>query len=284
MFEENVLLAPFTKMKVGGYARYFVKARSREEMQKAFAFCREKEMAYFVLGKGSNVIFDDRGFRGLVILNKMDDFFLDVEGMCVVGSGYSFSRLGMRTAKEGWSGLEFAVGIPGSVGGAVFMNAGADGGETFDRLSSVEYLGECGEILTLKKEDLFFSYRNTSFQEMRGVVLNASFVLERCDAARERQMSILQRRKDTQPYGEASAGCVFRNAESVSAGKLIDGCGLKNTKIGSACVSEVHANFIVNLGGATSKDLLSLISHVKKRVYEKTGVVLEQEVCFVPYE
>ena len=200
-----------------------------------------------------------------------------------MGAGYSFARLGMHTARHGWEGLEFAAGIPGSVGGAVYMNAGACGGETADCLQSVDYLHANGELHHYPCQELSFAYRSSPFQKMSGAIVRATFQLCPAEAVRERQRQQIDYRTTTQPYGEKSAGCMFRNPKGDSAGALIEAAKLKGLSCGDAQVSEKHANFIVNKGEARSSDVLALIDEVRKQVESKTGKSLESEVHYVPY-
>jgi UDP-N-acetylmuramate dehydrogenase len=265
---------------IGGLARWFCEVKTIEELKEALQEARQHNIPYFILGKGSNTLFHDNGFDGLVIHNKIS-FFKQNENRFHVGAGYSFSLLGVQTARSGWSGLEFASGIPASVGGAVFMNAGANGKETCQHLSDVTYITSAGEVITFSKEELVFSYRSSSFQSMDGVIAAATFVLDKNEGARKEQLAIIDYRMQTQPYGKKSAGCVFRNPIGKSAGALIEQCGLKGEKIGGAEVSTLHANFIVNEGGATAQDVLDLANFVKEKVYTKTGIELELEVRFL---
>jgi UDP-N-acetylmuramate dehydrogenase len=200
-----------------------------------------------------------------------------------VGAGYSFSLLGTQTARQGWEGLEFASGIPGSVGGAVFMNAGANGSETCKTLISVDYVTEEGSLEVIPKENLHFSYRYSSFQIMHGAIVGATFQLTQSQTARQKQLEIIGYRTKTQPYGEKSAGCVFRNPNCGHAGALIDQTGLKGLHVGDAKVSEMHANFIVNSGKATCLDVLNLIEVIKKKVKENADIELEPEIRYIPY-
>ena len=201
-----------------------------------------------------------------------------------VGAGYSFSLLGTQTARNGWAGLEFASGIPGSVGGAVYMNAGASGSETSNCLLEVSYVNEKAELQILQKKDLSFSYRHSSFQKMKGAITAAKFQLIHSSEARQKQLCIIDYRTKTQPYGDMSAGCVFRNPHPHAAGALIQQAGLKGYSIGGAQVSTLHGNFIVNKGGATAQDVLALAEHVKRSVKEKTGCDLEMEIRCIPYQ
>ncbi|MES2272842.1 MAG: UDP-N-acetylmuramate dehydrogenase [Chlamydiota bacterium] len=271
-------LSEFSTFGIGGPIRYFREVSSFEEMEEAFRFAKEMGIPYLILGKGSNCLFDDRGFDGLVILNKID-FCKFSETQVHVGSGYSFSLLGIQTARKGLSGLEFSSGIPATVGGAVFMNAGANGKETCDCLHSVTYLHEDGSKKEYRKEEILFSYRTSSFQTMKGAILAAVFQLNPYLNARKDQLKILDLRLKTQPYKEKSAGCVFRNPlPSFSAGALIDRCGLKGFTLGGAKVSELHANFIVNSGSACAQDVVRLIRIIQERVFAQTGIHLEPEI------
>lgn len=283
-FQKNKLLSELTTFGIGGPAQYFIEVRTVEEMQKTITLCNEKKLAYFILGKGSNCLFDDLGFMGVIILNKIDFIEHPTPETFHVGAGYSFSLLGTQTARQGFSGLEFASGIPGSVGGAVFMNAGANGKETCETLVSVDFVDENGMLHLLKKEDLFFAYRTSSFQHLPGAIVGATFALTPAEDARSKQLEIIAYRKKTQPYGEMSAGCVFRNPSCGHAGALIDQSSLKGINVGGAKVSELHANFIVNTGQASSQDVLALIALIKQRVKEKSGIELESEVRYIAYK
>jgi UDP-N-acetylmuramate dehydrogenase len=271
-------LGDYSTFGIGGPARYFFEARSFRDLEDAFAWVRSTSVPYFILGKGSNCLFDDLGFDGLVIRNKID--FCEMEDQRVhVGAGASFSLLGKHTARRGLSGLEFACGIPGTVGGAIFMNAGANGQETSTCLHDVLFLSESGDQRKIFKEELSFAYRTSPFQKLRGALLSACFFLHRAPEAHGTQKLILKKRIETQPYQEKSAGCMFRNpSRDLSAGALIDRCGLKGVKVGNAQVSELHANFLINSGRATSADVKALIELVRTRVYEKTQIFLDLEV------
>lgn len=282
--QKNKPLKELCTLGIGGAASYYITATSPDEMREALLFCKEQDIPFFILGKGSNCLFDDLGFAGCVIHNKISHYSHNEKGTFTAGAGYSFSRLGMQTAKEGWSGLEFASGIPASVGGAVFMNAGANGSETKDTLISVDFMDENGAIVTYTKEELVFDYRFSSFQKIKGAILSASFTLIPSVTARQRQFEIIHYRQKTQPYGKKSAGCVFRNPTGGSAGALIDSCGLKGTNCEGAEVSTLHANFLLNKENATSKDFKKLIHHVAETVKQQTGVQLEQEIRIIPHE
>lgn len=283
LFQQNVPLSRVCTFGIGGPAKYFVEVRSIEEMQKVLQVCTNQCLSFFILGKGSNCLFDNQGYNGVVILNKIDFIERPTPGVYHVGGGYSFSLLGTQTARQGWSGLEFASGIPGSVGGALFMNAGANGGETSTYLTTVDFVDAEGILQTIPKEDLSFSYRTSSFQSMSGAIVGATFTLLPSSEARNKQIEIIEYRKRTQPYGDKSAGCVFRNPCCGHAGALIEKSGLKGFCVGGAKVSEKHANFIVNTNEATSQDILTLIAKIKSEVKEKLEIDLESEIRYVPF-
>lgn len=265
-------------MGIGGPARYFSKVSTIKEMHVQIAYALEYNIPFLVLGKGSNTLFDDRGFAGLVILNQIDYLYQD-GNLFQVGSGFSFARLGQITAKLGYTGLEFAAGIPASVGGAVFMNAGANGQEVSATLREVVFVDR--EVRPIHA--FGFAYRASIFHKMYGGIAEATFELKPLEGAKEKQREIVSYRLKTQPYGSKSCGCAFRNPEGEVAGRLIEQCGLKGTKIGGAQVSSLHANFITNEGGK-AEDIRALIDHVKERVQKETGYILEEEIRFIPYE
>lgn len=282
-YERDKLLSEVSTLGIGGPARFFAVAKSIDEMGEMLHHCRQTGLSFFILGKGSNSLFDDRGFDGLVIANRIDTLKRE-ENRFIVGAGYSFARLGMIASKEGWSGLECAVGIPASVGGAIYMNAGANGQETKSALEKVSYIDEQGALCTAKKEELRFSYRFSSFQERRCAIVEGVFALTYDERAKLKQKEILDYRLATQPYGEKSAGCAFRNPDCHFAGKLIEESGWKGKGIGGAVVSEKHANFILNAQGATSSDFRAVIEKIKEEVLHRTGVMLEEEIRYVPYK
>lgn len=282
-FQQGRSLKEFSTFAIGGPIRFFVEIVSIVEMKEAFSWAREQEIPVLILGKGSNCLFHDRGFDGLVLLNKID-FCHWEENEVEVGAGYSFSLLGVQSARKGFSGLEFASGIPATVGGAVFMNAGANNQETSGSLKNVSFLHLDGKETIFSKEELLFSYRFSSFQNMPGAIISARFALKPSLEARSHQLEILSRRLKTQPYKEKNIGCIFRNPTSqITAGKLIDQCGLKNYAVGGAKISEMHANFMINAKDATAQDVLELIEKVRISVREKTGYELEPEIRLIGF-
>ncbi len=282
-FQQGKQLSELSTFGIGGPAKFFTEVSSIAEMQELILFCQLENLPYIVIGKGSNSLFDDRGFDGLVILNKIV-FCQYQDNEVYVGAGYTFSLLGVQTAKKGFAGLEFASGIPGSVGGAIYMNAGASGSDTFTVLREVTYINPEGDCQILPKEKITFGYRFSSFQKQKGAIVAARFILTVSEQARQKQLTLIDYRVKTQPYKDKSAGCVFRNPIEASAGALIETCGLKGLSIGGACISPMHANFIVNKGGATAKDVKELAALVQKIVKEKKGIDLEMEVREIPYQ
>lgn len=280
---ENQPLAPLSTLGIGGPARFYILVKDVKGMKEALIYCQLGQIPFFILGKGSNSLFDDRGFNGCVIHNKIDGIYHSGDDF-FVGGGFSFSRLGTHTAKLGYGGLEFASGIPASVGGAIFMNAGANGAETKDHLSSVDFIDASGHEIRFLKEELQFSYRNSSFQKMRGAIVGATFSLKKNPEARSTQFEIISYRKKTQPYKEKSLGCVFQNPEGVSAGKLIETCGLKESCFGDAKVSSLHGNFLINQNQATAEEFKTLIRQVQEAVKSQKGIDLVCEIREVPYE
>lgn len=280
--ETDKSLSEFTTLGIGGPARLFAIAENVAMMREMIQWCSQSGTPFFILGKGSNVLFDDRGYNGLVILNKIDSLLEDHHSF-TVGSAFSFARLALLSTKKGLSGLEFAAGIPATVGGAIYMNAGANGQETKDCLREVGYITEKGEEKVLMSSEIEFRYRFSSFQQWRGAITYGRFELKASEGAKKRQDEIVSYRLKTQPYKEHSAGCIFQNPPNGSAGRLIEESGLKGKRIGGAVVSEMHANFLLNREQATAADILALIDFVKEEVYRKSGIVLHEEVRFIPY-
>lgn len=280
----DVELEKLSTLQMPCKAQWFKAVSSIEETQQLFALIRKEKLPYWVLGKGSNTLFDDRGIKGVVIHNKLTD--ITYQGNAVkVGAGYSFSYLGMSSARKGLSGLEFAAGIPGSVGGAIYMNAGIGPMDVSCVVREVGFVHESGTFEVFSVEQCQFSYRSSIFQRLRGLVVYAIFELEPKKSASQEQKALLKKRYDSQPYKEKSLGCFFRNPEGESAGKLIDDLGLKGLCVGGAKVSELHANFLINQGSACRDDFLKLIDKIKQEVKEKRGIELQTEIKIAkPYE
>lgn len=281
----NEPLSRHTTWKVGGPADLLIYPRSEEELKRAMQIVYLHQMPWRAIGRGSNLLVRDGGIRGVVF--KLDEGFnyLGIDGTRVTaGGGYSMILLASMTAKHGLTGLEFAGGIPGNVGGAVYMNAGAHGSEIARVLVSAKVLLETGEWITLSNEDLKFRYRTSILQnELRGIVTEATFELKEGDkeVISSALTSFKERRRQTQPLQFPCAGSVFRNPPGDYAGRLIQEAGLKGYRIGDAEVSTLHANFIINRGQATAQDVLHLIQHIIQTIEEKYQITLEPEVQVV---
>ncbi|XP_059670584.1 uncharacterized protein LOC132316091 [Cornus florida] len=282
------LLSDLSTWGIGGPCNYFVEVFDQTQLVSVLRYCHEHSIQFMVIGKGSNCLFDDLGFDGCIVLNRIEFLEKIESGIYRVGSGFRFNRLGIQCSNEGFMGLEFAGGIPGTVGGAAYMNAGANGQETADVIDSVEIVTNEGKFQTLNRIDLDFGYRLSPFQDMDNLaaIVAVTFRLKHSESARRRQQEYLERRRISQPLREQSAGSVFRNPSNsgVSAAELIERAGLKGYRVGGAMVSNIHANFFINSGGSTSQDMLQLIGLVKEMVYQKFGVQLKEEVLYVhPY-
>lgn len=280
-FKNNISLKEYTTYDVGGPAKRLVEVATLEELSELLQSLEGER--FIVIGKGSNLLFDDRGFDGTVIVNKIR-FIEWNQNVVNVGAGYSFALLGSQTVRSGLQGLEFAACIPGTVGGAVYMNASANKMRTEDVLSSVTFLHLNGRLEEFQRKDLVFDYRYSPFQKMPGAIVSAKFSLTPQESAREKQHEMIEYRKKTQPLTQKSCGCVFKNPDGDAAGRMIEECGLKGLNVGGATISELHANFIVNQGGATSENILDLIRYIQIKVEHRLGKKLEAEVIYVPYE
>ncbi len=284
---ENALLSKYTTYKVGGVASIIVSPKNEEKLIILLKELRGMNIKYKVLGYGSNVVFSDKYFDGVII--KLDEFDkLEINDTVItVGAGVSLVKLSYKAMKEGLSGLEFASGIPGSVGGAVFMNAGAYKSDMSYVVSEVKVLTPELEIKILYNEDLKYKYRYSFLQDNPGYIcLEAKLILSHGNKEEIKEIMEKRRKKRImfQPLEYPSAGSVFRNPENDFAGRLIEDCGLKGYSIGGAKVSEKHANFIINSNNATASDVKNLIEYVHDVVKKRTGVDLKVEQEFVNWE
>lgn len=278
--QTDVPLAPLTSFKIGGPCRYLVKPKSITEVKQAVELAKTAGIDFFVMGNGSNLLIPDEGYDGMILLTSgLQE--LSAEGETIrCGAGLSLSKACSFALSHGLAGLEFAWGIPGSVGGAVYMNAGAYGGEISQVLSSCTFLDENGEERTITREELSFSYRTSAFTNTGRVILGAAFTLrpEEAGQIKSRMDDYIKRRTEKQPLEYPSAGSVFKRPQGAFAGALIEQCGLKGYGIGGAQVSEKHAGFIINAGGATCRDVQELIAFIQQTVQKQTGYFLECEV------
>lgn len=271
-----------TTFKIGGPADLFIVVNQEEALKVVRQTAEDLEVPYMVIGKGSNLLVKDSGIRGAVIqlggsFHKMQ---LKEDGVLQVGAGASLAMVCGYALQHSLSGLEFAWGIPGSVGGAAFMNAGAYGEEMKDVIRNCTHMRPDGEIETLQTDQLQFGYRRSIYQHLKYIVLSVDLQLHTADKLiiKEKMDDLLGRRKDKQPLDFPSAGSVFKRPPGHFAGTLIEQCGLKGTAVGGAMVSSKHAGFIVNTGNATCQNVLDLIELIQITVKERTGINLECEI------
>ena len=282
--EENIIknepLKNHTSFKTGGNCEYFLVPENENELKEILSLCKKENIGFFILGNGSNLLITDDFHRGAFISTHKLNILEEKDGFITAGAGIKLSSLCSFCASLSLSGLEELSGIPGTVGGAVYMNAGAYGGEIKDTLIKVKYLTKDLKIKEISGEDCKFSYRNSVFQENGGIILSATFKPKKGnkDEIKEKTLELLKRRNEKQPLEYPSAGSTFKRPEGYFAGKLIEDCGLKGYMIGGAQVSEKHCGFVINKDNATSKDILDLISYIKSEVKEKFNVILEMEV------
>lgn len=275
----GVPMSELTSFRIGGPAALVARPRTEAEFVSVCAVCTQQEIPYRVLGNGTNVLAPDAGFAGLILRMDALQHAPRFSGDTVTAdAGLPVSKLVLGAVAAGYTGMDGLCGIPGTVGGACAMNAGSYGSEIKDTLYRVR-LFQNGEISDVDVTDSDFGYRKSRFSAPQTVVLSASFRLTPDDGlARARIADYAKRRAEKQPLSYPSAGSVFKRPEGHFAGSLIEQCGLKGERIGGAQVSEKHAGFIVNTGGATERDVLELIGRVQKRVLEETGVMLEREI------
>lgn len=281
----NEPMSKHTSFRIGGVADIFVKVSDVESLKKIINFAKLNEIPTTIIGNGSNILVKDGGIRGLVIkldfkeikIEKIDDKNVKV----IAEAGASLGMIAQKLLKENISGFEFAASIPGSIGGAIRMNAGAHGGEFKDIVVKTKCMDEYGNVHILKNEEQRFSYRHSIFSDENLIILETELLLNIEDNAEDIKRKMeenLEIRKSTQPLNYPSAGSTFKRGKDFITAKLIDECGLKGYSIGGAQVSEIHAGFIVNKGNATAKDVLDLADYVKKAVFEKFGKEIELEV------
>jgi UDP-N-acetylmuramate dehydrogenase len=277
----NERLAPYTTWKIGGPADCLIIPNSKEQVAASIKFLHERGVPWTVIGRGSNLLVGDKGIRGVVIkLGQALDTLRFDGAMVYAGGSYSFIKLSVLAAKEGLTGLEFASGIPGTVGGAVYMNAGAHGSDVSRILKQAEVILDTGELVVMQAEDLQYAYRHSILHTLPGIVTEAVFELQVGDRNEiaGAMAAYRDRRLRTQPLQLACAGSVFRNPEGGFAAKLIEEAGLKGKRVGGAEISMLHANFIVNTGEATAEDVLTLINEVQQIVEQSYGIKLVPEV------
>ena len=281
--EENIFIdepmKKHTSFKIGGVADIFIKVKSVQELQYIIEVAKKENILVTIIGNGSNLLVKDNGIRGIVIMLNMDKIEIE-DTIVTVEAGVKLGFLAQKLLKEELTGFEFAAGIPGSIGGAVRMNAGAYGGEMKDIIVETKCLTPSGEIVTLSNEEQKFSYRHSIFTENRYIVLETKIKLQKGnkDEIKAKMDDYAQQRNEKQPISLPNAGSTFKRGTDFVTAKVIDECGLKGFSIGDAQVSTKHAGFVVNNGNATAEDVLKLIEHVQKVVLEKTGKKIELEI------
>lgn len=282
--KQNESMREHTSFKVGGNADIFIKIKTIEELKYVLQYAKENQIPLTILGNGSNVLVKDKGIRGITItlsgLNKVEIQEEKDKVMLTVGAGVKLGMLSAICLKNEIEGLEFASGIPGTIGGAVRMNAGAYGKEMKEVISEVTYINENGQVKTIKSELIDFSYRHSRFKNNQEIIVEAKLNLKKGNAQEiKAKMDELRiKREEKQPINMPSAGSTFKRGTNFISAQLIDEAGLKGYRIGGAEVSEKHAGFIINTGNATAEDILNVVEHVTKVVYEKFGKVLELEM------
>ena len=277
-FEEP--LARHTHFGIGGEATAYIEVSTVSELSALARFHRQWDVPIAVIGRGSNLLVSDTGFKGIGIRLVGELAKLEVTGNVVsVGAGLALPALSKIMSQRGLSGVEFAFGIPGSVGGALIMNAGAWGSSFGDVVTNVTVMTDTGELVNLTHAEAHFEYRHSGL-DIYFCVTGTTLALEtgNIDTITARMQTLFKQKVATQPFAEENAGCMFKNPPSDSAGRLIDISGLKGYRIGGAEVSTVHGNFILNIDNATAEDVLKLVAHIQQQVREKTGISLQTEV------
>lgn len=275
----NETMSNHTTFKIGGPADIFSKVNSQEELKAIVEFSKKNSIPLTVIGNGSNVLVKDCGIRGIVIKLDLKEIRMH-NNIMFVEAGVLLPKLARVACDNSLEGLEELAGIPGSFGGAVYMNSGAHRVEISNRLIEITYIDENLEVKTLKKEDAEFNYRKSIFQEKNWIILSGKIQLKKGkqEKIKEKMHSLLETRTHNQPVDMPSAGSIFKRGENYIAAKLIDECGLKGYTLGGAEISTKHAGFIVNKGNATSEDVLELIKFIKQKVKEKYNVDLQTEI------
>ncbi len=286
-YNENTLLSSCTSFKIGGKADIFVLPDTVEKLSAVMFVCNVNGLETLILGKGSNLLVSDNGFRGVVISTaNLDKIELVDETTIYCQSGVTLSKLCRFALDNSLTGLEFAFGIPGSAGGAAYMNAGAYGGEMKDVLYRCDHLTSEGKVSSFSNSELDLSYRHSVYSKSDLVITALYLKLEKGDKEeiKARMDELMGKRRDKQPLEYPSAGSTFKRPEGYFAGALVEECGLKGFTVGGAQVSEKHAGFVINIGSATASDVMGVIEHCQKTVFDTKGVMLEPEVEIIGQE
>ncbi len=278
---EQEPMSRHTTFHIGGPASFFVTPQTVEEIGQVLQLCKAERVPYYILGHGSNLLVSDKGIEGIV-LQLYDNFsnYRIEENQVKAQAGVMLSKIGAAVKEEGLTGFEFAAGIPGTLGGAIVMNAGAYGGEMKDIVTSVQLMDEDGNLFEKTGEEMEFAYRHSILSEHNYIVLGATLTLQpgEKESIEARMMELAKARRTKQPLEYPSAGSTFKRPEGYFAGKLIMDAGLKGYQVGDAQISEKHCGFVINRGNATAEDVMQLIQDVQEKVYAKFHVKLEMEV------
>ena len=279
----NEPMIKHTAIKIGGPAEVFVKATTADEIRGIVKIAEKYKEQIHIVGNGSNILVKDDGIKGIVINPQIKEIKIEKinqNAKIIVGSGVSLGQLAYKLLENGITGFEELSGIPGTIGGAIRMNAGAHGKEMKDVVNSTTFMDNKGNIFTIEGDEHQFKYRSSIFAKEKHIILNTTLILEYGDrdTIKEKMNKYQEWRKENQPIDYPNAGSTFKRGDNFITAKLIDECGLKGFSIGGAQVSTKHAGFVVNTGNATSKDVLDLVEYVKEEVYKKTGKKIELEV------
>lgn len=277
----NEPMNKLTSFKIGGPAEILIKIHTAEELKAILKLSKEKEMPLTIIGNGSNILVSDEGIKGIVLKIEIPTFELDNKTAKIkVGSGVKLAFIAQKCLKQEIAGFEFASGIPGTIGGAIRMNAGAHGKEMKDVVTTITYMDRCGEIHKIRNEEAKFEYRNSLFAHKDYIILEVEMQLETGNAEeiQTKMIEYATYRKEKQPIEYPSAGSTFKRGTNFITAKLIDDCGLKGYQIGGAQISEKHAGFIINKENATAEDVIKLMEYTKEQVYNKFGKIIEPEI------
>ena len=285
----NEPMSKHTSFKIGGPAECFIKIKTIEKLKDILKYAQKGKIPLTIIGNGSNLLVSDDGIKGIVLKIEIEKICQDIKNgiiLLTVGSGIKLGALAQKCLKEEVAGFEFASGIPGTIGGAIRMNAGAHGSEMKDIVKTVKYMTRDGEIHTITNEQAKFEYRKSLFAEKDYIILEAELQLKtgKTEEIKEKMTEYATYRKEKQPIEYPSAGSTFKRQEGVITAKLIDECGLKGFQIGGAKVSEKHAGFVINSDNATAKDVIDLIKYIKEKVNEKYGIKIKEEIRIVGEE
>lgn len=288
--QENIFInepmSKYTSFKIGGLAECLVKIETIEQLIDILKYVKENDVGLTIIGNGSNLLVSDDGIKGITAKIEIEKVCQDIENgtiLVTVGSGVKLGLLAQKFLKQGIAGFEFASGIPGTIGGAIRMNAGAHGSEMKDIVKTITYVDRNGIIHKIRNEEAEFEYRKSIFSHEDYIIVETELQLEKgnIDEIKEKMTEYANYRKEKQPIEYPSAGSTFKRGTDFITAKLIDECGLKGYKIGGAQISEKHAGFIINTGNATAKDVMDLMKYTKEQVYNKFGKTIEAEIVTI---